>query len=772
MNNKLWYKSEATQWEEALPIGNGRLGAMVFGGPSCDRLQLNEETLWSGYPNNYKSKITKDQLAEIRKLLSERKYDEATKLTSACMENQSTQAFLSYGSIYVDIIHPNNKITNYKRELNLNTAIVSSSFKMDEISIKKEAFVSYPDDVLVYHFKSNIPLTYNIYESVSLMNKAVQEGSDIMSFEGKCPELTGPNNTVMAYDDKTEGICYKSILKVIPKGPKPVILNSGSALEISGTTEMTILFALKTSFNGYNKMPLTDGKEYKKLCSDVINKASEKTYEELKKRHVADYKKLYNRVDLKLGEDNSLPTDQRLNNYKKDINMTSLVFNFGRYLAIAASREGTQPTNLQGIWDSSLMAPWRANYTLNINTNMNYWPMEVCNLPECHMPLIDMLKDLYERGSSIDGHDGWMTWHNTDIWRFNIEASSEPLWGFWPMGGFWLSRDIWEHYIHTLDKDFLEENFCILDGAYRFLKDWMTYDEDGYLISGPSTSPENYFMWNGNRYSVCTMSTCDRGIIGDLLKNTIKACEVLGKDSAKYQEMLDKLPPYKIGKDGRLMEWNEEFEEHWPFHIETSHMYCLFPGYDVTRKTPELMEACKKSLQYRLDSKIHNWAVGDSSWSNQRMLSYYSRFKDADNAYKRINYYFKMLTMKNLFSVHPPFERPIFQIDGNFGFTACVAEMLVQSHEEYDNKNLIVLLPALPKQWKTGEFKGFRVRGGYTVSLKWKNNKATATIVPDNSGTCYIELPRAVKKANAPYSIEDGILAIDMKKGKKYTIEF
>ena len=381
MNNKLWYKKEATQWESALPIGNGRLGAMVFGGPSCDRLQINEETLWTGYPNNYKSKMTKEQLAEIRKLLAERKYDEATKMTSACMENHSTQAFLSYGSIYVDIIHPQQKISNYKRELDLNTGIVSSSFRMGEITIKKEAFVSHPDDVLVYHFKSNIPLTYNIYESVSLMNKSVIEGNDIMSYEGKCPELTGPNNYTMVYDDKTEGVQYKSIVKVIPDGPNPKIMNSGGAMEISGTTEMTILFALKTSFNGYDKMPVSNGKEYKKLCADVIENASKKSYAELKKRHVADYKKLYGRVDLSIGDDSNLPTDERIKNYKKDANIAALAFNFGRYLAICSSREGTQPANLQGLWDSSLMAPWRANYTLNINTNMNYWPMEVCNLP-------------------------------------------------------------------------------------------------------------------------------------------------------------------------------------------------------------------------------------------------------------------------------------------------------------------------------------------------------------------------------------------------------
>ncbi len=771
MNNKLWYKKEATQWESALPIGNGRLGAMVFGGPSCDRLQINEETLWTGYPNNYKSKMTKEQLAEIRKLLAERKYDEATKMTSACMENHSTQAFLSYGSIYVDIIHPQQKISNYKRELDLNTGIVSSSFRMGEITIKKEAFVSYPDDVLVYHFKSNIPLTYNIYESVSLMNKSVFEGNDIMSYEGKCPELTGPNNLVMEYDDKTEGIQYKSIVKVIPVGPNPKIMNSGGAMEISGTTEMTILFALKTSFNGYNKMPVSNGKEYKKLCADVIENASKKSYAELKKRHVADYKKLYGRVDLSIGDDSNLPTDERIKNYKKDPNISALAFNFGRYLAICSSREGTQPANLQGLWDSSLMAPWRANYTLNINTNMNYWPMEVCNLPECHMPLISMLKDLCERGNSL-GLKGWMTWHNTDLWRFNIEASNQPLWGFWPMGGFWLSRDIWEHYIHTLDKKFLEENFYILDGAYEFLNDWMTYDKDGYLVSGPSTSPENYFVWNGDNYSVCTMSTCDRGIIGDLLKNTIKACEVLGKDSSKYEKMLSQLPPYKIGKDGRLLEWNEEFEELHPYHIETSHMYCLFPGYDVTRETPELMEACKKSLQYRLDSKIHNWAVGDSSWSNQRMLSYYSRFKDSEKAYSRIMYYFKMQTMENMFSVHPPFERPIFQIDGNFGFTACVAEMLMQSHEEYNNCTLLSLLPALPKEWKKGEFKKLRARGGYTVSMNWKGNKATASITADKSGVLYIETPRPVKKANATFETENGFIKLEMKKGKTYTFEF
>mgnify|MGYP002511313669 CR=1 FL=1 len=705
MERKLWYAKEAGTWEEALPLGNGRMGAMVFGGVFRDRFQINEDTLWTGCPGKCTTEHSMEELADIRRLLKERKYDEAHRALSETMADVNSQMYVPYGSIFIDMIQEKTKceITDYRRELDLESGIARTAFLYNGERIEKEAFVSLADDVLVVHIKCQKGKQFHIYQAVTLEN-SVRESGGAIETQGRCP--TDRNNV---YTDE-ESVRFCSLMKALP-GDCGQLAPGGNSVMASGVSEITILFSLKTSFNGYDKMPVSQGREYVNACRTALEAASAYGYEALKQRHTEAYGKYYNRVSLWIdGEDYSaLPTDERIRNAGAgtvDNGLVSLLFDYGRYLTICASQPGTQPMNLQGIWNERPIPPWASNYTMNINTQMNYWPVETCDLPECHMPLMVMLKELAEKGNHY-GLRGWASWHNSDLWRFNYEATKNPIWGFWQMGGFWTARHIWEHYLHTRDQAFLREYYPVLTGAADFLEDWMVEDEEGHLTTSPSTSPENEFIWNGSRCSVCEGSAMDLSIIYDLLDKTVKAGQILGEDTKHYLELLGRIRPVTTGEDGRILEWGCALEEREPGHRHISHLYGFFPS-DIWADAG-MDEAVRKTLQGRLDN-----GGGGTGWSNAWIANVHARLRNPEGVMHHIRHMFAASIYPNMMDAHPP-----FQIDGNFGILSAICEALMQSHT-----GEIQLLPALPEEWKSGEVRGFVTRGGEKISFRWKDHKA------------------------------------------------
>ena len=457
-------------------------------------------------------------------------------------------------------------------------------------------------------------------------------------------------------------------------------------------------------------MPVSEGKEYVKLCREKLLKAEALGYEELLKRHVTEYQRYFDRMSIKIdGEDyEHLPTDVRIRKAAEgtvDNQLVTLLFDFGRYLSITSSQPGTQPANLQGIWSNTIMPPWHSNYTMNINLEMNYWHVETCDLPECHLPLLTMIKELRERGNTF-GLRGWSAWHNSDLWRFHCEATKDPLWGYWQMGGAWLCRHIWEHFAHTGDREFLQEYYPIVEEAAWFMEDWMYENKDGWLTTCPSTSPENRFRQEGVRCCVCEGSAMDMEIIKDLYDKLIRMGTILGKDVSHYQEILKKLKPLKVGTDGRLLEWGEELEECDLGHRHISHLYGFFPA-DVM-SLEEYGDVVRKTLQTRLEN-----GGGHTGWSNAWIANIYARLGDGEGVMKHIRNMFAKSIYPNLLDAHPP-----FQIDGNFGICSAVCEALMQSHE-----GKISLIPALPKEWKSGEVQGMVARTGEKISFRWKNGE-------------------------------------------------
>jgi len=705
---KLWYETPANNWNEALPIGNGRVGAMHYGLPIMDKLQINEETLWSGSPYKNEHCYDMKKIESIREAVVNRDYNLAQSLSIDLMEDNETAVYTTYGAVNIELYSHVDQITDYYRELDLTTAVTTTKYKVNGVAVSKKSFVSIADDVLVMRIKSEVPLFWRITDGCELQH-SVKAVNGEMKVLGRCPTYAtsnSPSTLRVEYDDDKESVPFCSILKIVDiEGNSHVY--GGASLRVE-SKDFMIVFSIKTGFNGYDKMPISEGKEYENACKTCLSNACAFTFEQLLDRHVAMHRKYFDRVAIELdGEDYDEPTDERIKNFaggREDNKLITLQFDFSRYLTITGNGIGTQPTNLQGIWCDDLTPPWRSNYTVNINAQMNYWSADACDLSEMEEPLFNMLRDLMERGNKF-GLRGWMLFHNTDLWRDNRIMTKNPQWGFSITNGAWLCRQIWERYAHTRDVAFLEKNYDILQGMADFLEDWMI-EKDGFLTVCPSTSPENDFLYNGKHCAVTEGSSFDLEVCADFFDKLVKASDLLGKDSAKYRDILKRLKPVGIGGDGRVMEWNEQFSESDPEHRHFSHLYGFYPDDTLVGKE----DAVIKTLQKRMGSGFQ-WLGFSGIWAGIM----FARLKNSEKVMECIREMLsKKISQNMLYRDNFGGFNHIFQIDFNYGYAALILEALVQSHT-----GKVEMLPALPKEWKHGEIRGIKTRTGETVNFKW-----------------------------------------------------
>lgn len=727
---KLTYAKPASKWTEALPLGNGRIGAMVFGGTADERLQINESTLWGGVPHDYTNPEAYSHLEEIRRLIFVGQVEEAEKLSETMM---GTPKMLMPYQPFCDLrLHfpKHDQATEYRRELKLDDAIAETTYKIGSVNFRREVFVSYPDQVLVVRITASQSgqLTFNLRMDSPQMGTHVEStASDRLQLTGQIqPRQNPPTSWTGSWSEP--GMRFAAALRVLPEGGSVGSVAGG--LEISGADAVTVLFSNATSFRNYRDI----GGDALAGAHAYLERASKYSYDSLRKRHVDDFRQLFSRVQLRLGKDLSLEsTDQRLRNFgeNEDPSLVALYFEYGRYLLISSSRPGGQPANLQGIWNEGLRPAWGSKWTTNINLEMNYWQADAGDLWETQVPLWSLIRDLRVTGADtarlVYHSKGWVLHHNTDLWRATTPVDGS--WGVWPVGGIWLANQMFDHYEFSGDRDFLRrECYPAMKEAAVFALGILVEAPAGTpfagrLVTNPSTSPENQYLLNGQRYYLSYAPTMDIELIRELFKNCRRAAEILGTDT-QFRSVLDRaekrLPPLQIGKRGQLQEWIEDYGENEPQHRHVSHLYSLYPGHDISLEvTPELAAAVKKSLELRGD--------GESGWSTMWRTALWARLQNPERAYASLKILITTRTLPNMFDQGPP-----FQIDGNLGGTAAITEMLVQS-----TPNEIVVLPALPQQWSSGSLKGVRVRGGGKVDIVWNAGRLTELRVRSDRAAKY-----------------------------------
>ncbi|MBC9932202.1 glycoside hydrolase family 95 protein [Chitinophaga qingshengii] len=766
---RLWYKSPASAttkdggiqfkddpaWLQALPLGNGNIGAMVFGDVNQERIQLNEKTLWNGSNGDNDNPEAAKYVPEIRNLLFQGKFKEATALTNKTQickgagsghGNGSNVPFGTYqtlGDLRLDF-GKNTPYTNYQRSLQLDDAIVRVSYEQDGVHYTREYFVSAPANVLAVRLSADKKGAISFSATLDRPERFTTKAA------GKELIMSGALNNGKGGD----GMKYMARLQARNKGGQ--VTCTGHELRVNNADEVVLYLSASTDY--LPQYPVYKGRDFAGLTAKALQAATALPYAQLKQAHVKDYQRLYNRVSLQLSEDTSddIPTDERLARMKttgNDNRLTELYFQYGRYLLIASARKNTLPANLQGIWSNKILSPWNGDYHTNINVQMNYWPAEVANLGELHLSLTNFIQGIEKpatRSARVQfGAEGWCINPIVNVWGFT-SPGEEPSWGLTTGASGWICQHLWEHYAFTRDTAYLRKVYPTLVEAARFYLSWLVKDpETGKLVSGPASSPENAFEApDGSNGSISMGPSHDQEVIEELFTNVIQAANVLQQADpilVKLQEAKANLLQPQIGEDGRVMEWARPYPEKEPGHRHMSHLYALYPGYAFNEaNTPRYVNAARKSLEYRLE---HGGA--QTGWSAAWVTNLWARLKNGPAALKAFNIILKDKSAANLFNLHPP-----FQIDGNFGATAGIAEMLLQSHE-----NMVTLLPALPAEWKNGKVNGLCARGGYTVNMSWKEGRLeAATLHATKGGGCQVRY-------------RDQIVVLNTEAGKDYQLD-
>ncbi len=727
---KLWYDKPASDWNSALPLGNGRLGAMVFGTPAVEHLQLNEETIWAGSPNSNAHKLEDGVLEKVRRLIFEGKYVEAQDLATAKIMSPKNHGmpYQTMGDLFISF--PNhNKYTDYYRDLDISNAIASVSYKVNGVTYKREMFTSFTDQAIIVRLTADKPksITCNVFLTTpqEKVERAIDD--DQLVLTGLTP----------AHEKQSGKVQLETRVK--PKVKGGTYTTSDDIISIENADEAILYIAIATNFVNYKDI---SGDKTKK-CKQYISQSFANEYEKAKKEHTTFFRQYMHRMSLDLGKTESYnkPTDVRIKEFSEifDPQLAALYFQFGRYLLISCSQPDTQAANLQGIWNDRFLPSWDSKYTCNINLEMNYWPAEVTNLTEMHEPMLQLVREVAETGEHtaklMYNTRGWVLHHNTDIWRITGPVDRAAS-GMWPTGGAWVSQHLWYRYLQTGNKEYLKSIYPVIRGAAMFFNDFLIEEpEHGWLVVSPSSSPENTHSGSKNKATISVGTTMDNQLVFDLFSNVITASEVLGID--KYfcdtlRMKREKLPPMQVGQHNQLQEWMHDWDLPDDKHRHVSHLYGLYPSNQISPvRTPELFEAAKNSLIYRGDPST-GWSMG---WK----VCLWARLLDGDHAYKLLTNQLDLVTNEkkkggtysNMFDAHPP-----FQIDGNFGCAAGIAEMFMQSHDGF-----IYLLPALPSVWKDGSIKGLVTRGGFVIDMNWKDGKVTnLTIQSREGGNCRLRI--------------------------------